>query len=53
MNEMAGPQAMTSDRVLICRTSFKREEELLNWNVFFVPTEALLKKLEDAFQSVP
>jgi len=39
-------QAMISDRVLICRTNFQREGESLKWNVFFVPTEDLLEKLE-------
>ncbi len=45
-------QAMVSDRALICRTIFQREGEKLSWNVFFVPTEALLTKLESAFQTV-
>jgi len=39
-------QAMISDRVLICRTNFQRAGESLKWNVFFVPTEDLLEKLE-------
>ena len=39
-------QAMMSDRVLICRTNFQREGEQLKWNVFFIPTEDLLEKLE-------
>ena len=45
-------QAMVSDKALICRTIFQREGEQLNWNVFFVPTEALLTKLESAFETV-
>ncbi len=44
-------QAMASDRALVCRTSFRREGEQLNWNVFFVPTEGLLKTLEHAFET--
>lgn len=42
-------QAMTTDRVMICRTGFHREGEDLNWRVFFVPTEAMRRAMEDAF----
>ncbi len=44
-------QAMTSDQVLICRTCFHREGEELNWSVFFIPTEAMRKRMEDALHS--
>ncbi len=44
-------QAMVSDRVLVCRTNFRREGELLKWNVFFVPTDELLKKLTSTLES--
>ncbi len=44
-------QAMTSDRVLVCSTSFKRDGEDLNWNVFFVPTDALRVTLEESLES--
>ena len=44
-------QAMVSDTVLICRTVFRRQDECLNWRVFFVPTEELLLKLEGAIES--
>jgi len=40
-------QAMVSDRVLICRTIFRRKGELLRWNVFFVPAAELLERLEN------
>jgi len=41
-------QAMTCDQVLVCRTGFHREGEELNWNVLFVPTEAMRRAMEDA-----
>lgn len=41
-------QAMTTDRVLICRTGFHREGAELNWHVFFVPTEAMRHAMEEA-----
>jgi len=46
LQQAVAAQAMLSDRVLICRTNFQREGESLKWNVFFVPTEDLLEKLE-------
>lgn len=42
-------QAMTTDRVLICRTGFHREGAELNWRVLFVPTEAMRRAMEEAF----
>lgn len=39
-------QAMVSDKILICRTRFVRQDEELNWNVFFVPSQELLRELE-------
>jgi chemotaxis protein CheC len=44
------PQAMTCDKVLICRTSFERQGEELNWNVFFVPSVALRTAMQDAIE---
>ncbi len=46
-------QAMTCDKVLICRTGFHREGEELNWRVLFVPTEALRAAMENALHSSP
>jgi len=46
LHQAVAAQAMLSDRLLICRTDFQREGESLKWNVFFLPTEDLLKKLE-------
>jgi chemotaxis protein CheC len=40
-------QAMTCDKVLICRTGFHRQGEELDWRVLFLPTRAL----RDAMQS--
>lgn len=42
-------QAMTCDRVLICRTGFHREGEDLNWRVIFIPTDAMRRAVEAAF----
>lgn len=41
-------QAMTCDRLLICRTGFHREGEELNWCVLFVPTDAMRQEMERA-----
>ncbi|ADB17976.1 CheC, inhibitor of MCP methylation [Pirellula staleyi DSM 6068] len=38
-------QAATCDVATICRTTFHREGKQLNWNVLFVPTEALRTRL--------
>ncbi len=46
-------QAVTSDKVLVCRTGFHREGEELNWRVLFVPTEAMRKEMEAALHSSP
>jgi len=46
-------QAMTCDKVLICRTGFHREGEELNWRVLFVPTEAMRNAMENALHSSP
>lgn len=46
-------QAMTCDKVLICRTGFHREGEELNWHVLFVPTEAMRLAMENALHSSP
>ncbi len=44
-------QAMTCDKVLICRTSFERQGEELNWNVFFVPSDALRAAMRNAIEN--
>lgn len=41
-------QAMTCDKLLICRTGFHREGEELNWCVLFVPTDAMRQEMERA-----
>ena len=46
-------QAMTCDKVLICRTRFHREGEELDWNVFFVPTDAMRSAMEEALEATP
>ncbi|MBX7168803.1 MAG: chemotaxis protein [Pirellulales bacterium] len=45
-------QAVGTDKALICRTIFRRDGAELNWNVFFIPTHALRKQLEDALHAV-
>ena len=42
------PQAMTCDKLLICRTGFHREGAELNWRVLFVPTVSLRQAMENA-----
>ncbi len=42
------PQAMTCDKVLVCRTGFHRHGEELNWRVLFVPTQPLRAAMEHA-----
>ena len=44
-------QAMTNDKVLICRTGFHREGEQLNWHVLFVPTDGLRNRMGSALQA--
>ena len=46
-------QAMVGDSALVCRTTFRREDEEMNWNLFFVPTQELLATLETALESNP
>jgi len=41
-------QAATCDRVLVCRTVFRRQGEQLNWRVLFIPTHALREAMEHA-----
>ncbi len=47
------PQAMTCDKVLVCRTGFHRHGEELNWRVLFVPTHALRTAMEQALHAMP
>lgn len=44
-------QAMSCDHVLICRTGFHRANENLDWNVLFVPTPALRKRMASALHT--
>ena len=41
-------QALTCDKVLVCRTGFHRQNEDLNWRVLFIPTEAMRNAMEEA-----
>jgi chemotaxis protein CheC len=45
-------QAMTCDRVLVCRTAFRRQGEELSWRVIFVPSDSMRLAMEDAFHCV-
>ena len=45
-------QAMVSDRILICHTIFRQDDEELKWNIFFMPTEELSTTLEKAFEAI-
>lgn len=44
-------QAMVCDRVLVCRTSFRRNDDELNWRVFFVPDQTLLTEIYKSLES--
>lgn len=46
-------QAASSDRLLVCRTIFKRQEGELNWRVLFIPTESLRKAMQSALRRMP
>jgi chemotaxis protein CheC len=41
-------QAASREKVLICRTRFRQEDEKLNWWLFFVPSLALRTAMENA-----
>jgi chemotaxis protein CheC len=41
-------QIVDSDKLVLCRTVFRREGELLDWQVFFVPTPAMQRRIEQA-----
>jgi chemotaxis protein CheC len=43
-------QAVDADRILICRTTFERHGESLDWNVFFVPSASLRAALQAAVE---
>ncbi|MCA9268132.1 MAG: chemotaxis protein CheC, partial [Planctomycetales bacterium] len=45
-------QAMTTDRVLVCRTRFEFNQQRVQWSVFFVPSEELLQMMSDAVHSL-
>src|SRR5690606_39430914 len=40
-------QALTEDRVLLCRTRFTRLGERVEWNLIFVPSPELLQLLRE------
>ncbi len=44
-------QSADCERAIVCRTQFSREGKELDWNVFFVPSQALLERLENALES--
>lgn len=46
-------QAETSDRVLVCRTGFHREDVRLGWRVLFVPTRDMREAMERSLHRAP
>jgi chemotaxis protein CheC len=46
-------QAMTRDRLLVCRTGFHRDGEELSWRVLFVPTDGMRVAMEKALRGGP
>jgi chemotaxis protein CheC len=47
------PQALTSDRVLVCRTVFHWQGKQLGWRVFFIPTQGMQLAIERALGTTP
>jgi chemotaxis protein CheC len=41
-------QAMTADKVLICRTAFQQQGRKLDWHVLFIPTGGMCRAMEEA-----
>ena len=39
-------QAMTSDKIMICRTQFEFDSKHVNWNVYFLPSSELIENLK-------
>ncbi len=48
LQQAVAAQAMLSDRILVCRTQFQFDQEQVNWNVFFVPQETLLRAMQES-----
>lgn len=46
LQQIVQKQAMTADRLLVCRTNFQRSGEELQWQVLFIPTDSLRLKME-------
>ncbi len=44
-------QAMSCDKVVVCRTGFHREGRELNWRVLFVPTLSMRQAMESALHT--
>ncbi|BBO31200.1 chemotaxis protein CheC [Lacipirellula parvula] len=45
-------QAMTEDRVLLCRTRFSRLGQRVEWNLIFVPSPELLELLRETAEGL-
>ena len=45
-------QAMTSEKIIICQTRFEFNDQEVDWNVFFVPDQDLVKSIDDALKTV-
>ena len=45
--------AMTADRLLVCRTSFQQSGKELQWQVLFIPNDALRQIMESLCHTVP
>jgi len=46
-------QAESTDRVLVCRTGFHREDVRLGWRVLFVPTRGMREAMERSLHRAP
>ncbi len=48
LQQALAAQAMTCDRVLVCRTGYHRQGEALDWHVLFLPSKALRDAMQRA-----
>lgn len=51
LSQVLASQSLVGDRALICQTKFEFNQQLVNWSLFFVPGEELLKSLAAAVGS--
>lgn len=45
-------QAYSSENIIICQTRFEFNDQSVNWHVFFVPDQQLVRSIDDALKTV-